>query len=257
MFCELTGLIGVVLWPHVMSPGAIAKYPNSQRVTPKAADWQWLALDAQLRLSSGAPWFSFSWSLHRASAPAGFQAAIKVEISSSLKAWVFLARASLPSRAAETSSSWGVAHVGRTGEGSGEETALWRLYWSPSLLFSHWVMSGCLQPMDAAHQASLSFTISQSLPKLMSIESVMPSNHLILLSHPSPPAFNLSQHQGLFQWVGSSHQAARLLEIQLQHQSFQWIFRIDSFMIDWFDLFVVQETLKSLLQNHNSKASIL
>ena len=55
-------------------------------------------------------------------------------------------------------------------------------------------------PMDppAAWQASLSFTISPSLLKLMSIESVRPSNHLIQPSQPSPPAFNLSQHQGLF-----------------------------------------------------------
>ena len=45
---------------------------------------------------------------------------------------------------------------------------------------------------------------------------------------PSPPAFNLSQHQGLFQWVGSSHHmVAKVLEFQLQHQSFQWIFRTD------------------------------
>ena len=47
------------------------------------------------------------------------------------------------------------------------------------------------------------------------------------LPSPSPPAFNLSQHQGLFQWVGSSHQVAKVLELQLQHQSFQWIFRTD------------------------------
>ena len=53
-------------------------------------------------------------------------------------------------------------------------------------------------PWTAAHQASLSFTISQSLLKLMSIQSVMPSNHHPL-SSPSPPAFSLSQHQGLFQ----------------------------------------------------------
>ena len=52
-------------------------------------------------------------------------------------------------------------------------------------------------PWTAAHQASLSIISSWSLLKLMSIESVMPSNHLILLSS-SPPAFNLSQHQGLF-----------------------------------------------------------
>ena len=47
------------------------------------------------------------------------------------------------------------------------------------------------------------------------------------LSSPSPPAFNLSQHQGLFQWVSSLYQLAKVLGFQLQHQSFQWIFRID------------------------------
>ena len=47
------------------------------------------------------------------------------------------------------------------------------------------------------------------------------------LSSPSPPAFSLAQHQGLFQWVSSSHQVAKLLELQLQDQSFQWIFRTD------------------------------
>ena len=54
----------------------------------------------------------------------------------------------------------------------------------------------------------------------------MPSSHLIL-SYPSPPAFNLSQHQGLFQGVSSLHHMAKILEFQLQHQSFQWIFSID------------------------------
>ena len=49
---------------------------------------------------------------------------------------------------------------------------------------------------------------------------------------PSPPTINLSQHQGLFQWVGSSHQVAKVLEFQLQHQSFQWVFRTD-FLQDW------------------------
>ena len=47
------------------------------------------------------------------------------------------------------------------------------------------------------------------------------------LSSPSPPAFSLSQHQGLFRWVSSSHQVAKILEFQLQHQSFQWIPRTD------------------------------
>ena len=81
-------------------------------------------------------------------------------------------------------------------------------------------------PWTVAHQASISVTNSRSLLKLMSIESVMPSNHLNL-SSPSPPAFNPSQHQGLFRWVSSSHQVAKVLELQLQHQSFQWTPRPD------------------------------
>ena len=86
----------------------------------------------------------------------------------------------------------------------------------------------------AACQASLSVINSRSLLKLIhwvgdAIQSTYP-----LLS-PSPPAFNLSQHQGLFQWVSSSHQVAKVLEFQLQHKSFQWIFRTDFFRMDWLD----------------------
>ena len=77
------------------------------------------------------------------------------------------------------------------------------------------------------------------------------------LSSPSPPTFNLSQKQGLFKWVSSSHQVAKVLEFQLQHQSFQWISGLISFRMDWMDLLAVQGTLKSLLQHHSSKASIL
>ena len=55
-------------------------------------------------------------------------------------------------------------------------------------------------------------------------DAIQPSHPLL---PPSPPTFNLSQHQGLFQWVGSLHQVAKVLELQLQHQSFQWIFRVD------------------------------
>ena len=53
-----------------------------------------------------------------------------------------------------------------------------------------------------------------------------------LLSSPSPPACSLSQHQSIFQWVCSLHQVAKVLEVQLQHQPFQWIFRVD-FLLDW------------------------
>ena len=78
-------------------------------------------------------------------------------------------------------------------------------------------------PWTAAHQSSLSFTIFQSLLKLTSIESMIPPNHLI--QSPSSPALN--RHQSLFQRVGSSHQVAKILELQFQHQSFQWIARIN------------------------------
>ena len=60
-------------------------------------------------------------------------------------------------------------------------------------------------------------------------DDIQPS-HLLLSS--SPPTFNLSQHQGFFKWVSSSHQVAKVLEFQLQHQSFQWIFKTD-FLYNW------------------------
>ena len=85
-------------------------------------------------------------------------------------------------------------------------------------------------------------------------DAIQPSHPL---SSSSSPAFNLSQHQGLFQWGSSLHQVAKVLEFQLQHQYFQRIFRIYFLRIDLFDLLAVQGTLKSLLQHHSSKASIL
>jgi len=92
---------------------------------------------------------------------------------------------------------------------------------------------------------------SNSCP--LSDDATQPS-HLLL--SPSSPAFNLTQHQGLFQWVSSSHQVAKVLEFQFQHQSFHEYSGLISFRMDWFDL-AVQGTLKSLLQHHSSKASIL
>ena len=85
-------------------------------------------------------------------------------------------------------------------------------------------------------------------------DAIQPSHPL---SSPSPLALSLSQHQDLFQWVSSSHQVAKVLEFQLQHQSFQWTPRTELFRMDWLDLLAVQVTLKSLLQHHSSKASIL
>ena len=78
------------------------------------------------------------------------------------------------------------------------------------------------------------------------------------LSPPSPPALNLFQHQSLFQWVSSSHQVAKVLELQSFSISPSNEYSgLISFRIDWFDLLAVQDTLKSLLQHHSSKASIL
>ena len=107
-------------------------------------------------------------------------------------------------------------------------------------------------PWTAAHQASLSFTISLEF-KLKSIESVMPSNHFILCC---PLLLQISIFSSI-RVFSNECQVAKLLEFQLQHQSFQRIFRTDFLRMDWFDLLVVQGTLKSLLQHHSSKAPIL
>ena len=88
-------------------------------------------------------------------------------------------------------------------------------------------------PWTAAYQASLSFTISWSLLKLMSIESMMPFNHLILC-HPLlllPSVF--PSIRVFFQWVSSLHQMARVLELQLQHSPSNEYSGLISFRIDW------------------------
>ena len=144
-----------------------------------------------------------------------------------------------------------------------QKNCIYILYACALIPFVVFQSLNCVQlfvnPWTAACQASLSFTISQRLLKLMSIELVMPSRHLGL-SSPSSPAFNLSQHQSLFQSVGYLHQVAKVLELQLQYQYFQWVFRVDwliSSKTDWFDLPAVQGTLKSLLQHDSSKTPIL
>ena len=98
--------------------------------------------------------------------------------------------------------------------------------WGHHLLFSCSVMSNSLWPYGLQHAR---LPCPSSTPRACSnhvhwvSDATQPSYPL---SSPSPSAFSLS-HQGLFQWVGSSHQVAKVLELQLQHQSFQWIFRID------------------------------
>ena len=114
----------------------------------------------------------------------------------------------------------------RLGMGWGEKGRTSHLAPWAFLLFSLSVLSNSLWS-DGLQQTRLSFTISLSLLKLASIESVMPSNHFVLcrpllLLPPIPPSI-----QGLFQWVNSSREVARVLALQLQHQAFQWIFWVD------------------------------
>ena len=73
-------------------------------------------------------------------------------------------------------------------------------------------------------------------------DAIQPSH---LLFSPSTPAFNISQHHGLFEWIRSLHQVAKLLELQLQYQSFQWIFKFDLFLDLLVDFLAVLVVVKS------------
>ena len=111
-------------------------------------------------------------------------------------------------------------------------------------------------PTDAVRQDSLHY-----LPELAQTQVHWVSDAIQLshpLSSPSPPVFNLSQHQGIFQWVGSSHQGPKYWSFSFSiSPSSEYSGLMISFGIDWFDLLAVQGILKGLLQHHNSKASIL
>ena len=123
--------------------------------------------------------------------------------------------------------------------------------------FSRSVMSYSLWPHGLQHTRlpcpSPTSELAQIHVRWVS-DAVQPSHPL---SSPSSPAFNPSQHQGLFKWVNSSHQVAEVLELQLPSISLSKEYSgLISFSIDSFDLLAVQGTLKSLLQHHSSKASI-
>ena len=112
-------------------------------------------------------------------------------------------------------------------------------------------------PWTAAHQASLFITNSQSLPKLMSIESVMPSSHLILcrplLLLPSIfPSIRVFSNESALSIRWPKYWSFSLsISPSNEHPG------LISFRMDWLDLLAVQEARKSLLQHHSSKASIL
>ena len=112
-------------------------------------------------------------------------------------------------------------------------------------------------PWTAACQASLSSTNSQSLPKLMSIESVMPSSHLILCCPLLLLPLSFPSIRVLFKWVSSSHQVVKYWSFSFNISPSNVHPGLISFRMDWLDLLAVQGTLKSLLQHHSSKASSL
>ena len=126
-----------------------------------------------------------------------------------------------------------------------------------SVQFSHSFMSDSLRPHGLQHAR---FPCPSPTPRVYS-NSCPPC----LWSHPTissviipfSSCLQSSQHQGLFKWVTVSQQVARVLEFHLQHQSSNEYSGLISFRMEWLDLLAVQGTLKSLLQWHSSKASIL
>ena len=126
-----------------------------------------------------------------------------------------------------------------------------------SVPFRRSVVSDSATPWTAAHQASMSITNSRSWPKLMSIESVMPSNHLIL-------CHSLLLPPSIFPSIRVFSNESVLLIRWPKYWSFSFSISpsseysgLISLRMDWLDLLAVQGTLKSLLQHHSSKASIL
>jgi len=106
----------------------------------------------------------------------------------------------------------------------------WQLLDKHFLLSFSSVAQSCLTLCNPMNHSMPGLPVHHQLPESTQThvhrvsDTIQPAH---LLSFPSPPALNLSQHQGLFQWVNSSHQVARVLEFQRQHQSFQWTPRTD------------------------------
>ena len=134
-------------------------------------------------------------------------------------------------------------------------------YFPYSVQFSSVQLLSCVQlfatPWIAARQASLSITNFRSLPKLMSIESGMPSNHLILchpllLLPPILPSIRVFSNESTLRMKWPKYWSFSFSIIPSRELA-----GLISFRMDWLDLLAVQGTLKSLLQHHSSKASIL
>ena len=122
------------------------------------------------------------------------------------------------------------------------------------------VTQSCLTLCDPMNCSMPGLPVHHQLPEFTQThvhlvgDAIQPSHPLL---SPSPPAPNPSQHQGLFQWVNSLHEVAKILEFQPQHSPSSEHPGLISFRMDWLDLLAVQRTLKSLLQHRSSKVSII
>ena len=122
------------------------------------------------------------------------------------------------------------------------------------------VVQSCPTLCDPMDCSTPGFPVHPQLPELAQThvhrvgDGIQPS---LSLSSPSPPIFNLSQHQGLFQWVSSSIRSPKYWSFSFSISLSNECLGMISFRIDWLDLLAVQGTLKSLLQHNNSKALIL
>ena len=129
--------------------------------------------------------------------------------------------------------------------------------WFNSVQFSYSVVSDSLWPHGLQHNRP---PCPSPTPRVYSThvhwvgDAIQPSHPL---SSPFSPAFNLSHHQGLSKWVSSSHQVAKYWGVSFSISPSNEYSGLVSFRMDWLDLLAVHGTLKSLLQHHSSKASIL
>ena len=160
--------------------------------------------------TSGSSWFTYCWSLawRILSSVQMFRSIVLVENGSSVEYKVYKVR----------------GRQEKKGSIKGENL---RLYYFSQLSSVALSCPTLWDPMDCSTPG---LPVHHQLPETTQTHVHRVGDAIQLfhpLSSPSPPAFNLSQHQGVFQWVGSLHQVTKVLEFQLQHQSFHWIFRTD------------------------------
>ena len=140
------------------------------------------------------------------------------------------------------------------------------------IVLTHWVLStrpvssvssvaqSCLNLCNLMDCSTPGLPAHHQLPEFTQThvhwvgDAIQPSHPL---SSPSPPALNLSQNQGLFKWVTSSHQMLKVLEFSFRISPFNEYSGLISFRVNWLNLLAVQGILRSVLQHHSSKASIL